>query len=148
MKFRPFLGFRVAMNKDEDGEDDRNLPLFSSVLRLPCFSKQWLSIISRPNFRRLHSRRSASAAAATAVTGLLFPLPLHFVALQNEKWQQNTIANPLIELYDGKLLYNPTTNQRRRIPQLLSEKSKSVSSVAIAFDPSKSNHYKLVCVSF
>nr|GLL41807.1 F-box protein At5g07610-like [Ipomoea trifida] len=78
-----------------------------SVLRLQCVSKQWLSIISGPNFRRLHSRRSAAV-----VTGLLLPPPLrfqlparpHFVALPNEKRQHNTIANRPIKMCDGKLL--------------------------------------------
>ncbi|XP_031094317.1 F-box protein At5g07610-like [Ipomoea triloba] len=147
-----------------------------SVLRLQCVSKQCLSIISSPNFRRLHSRRSAAV-----VTGLFFPPPMHFplpaeshfVALPNGKRQHNTIANRLIEVCDGRFVvslsscnglfciglsdenvlfreceyyvYNPTTNQRRRIPQVQSE-SKYVSNVAIAFDASKSNHYKLVCV--
>nr|GMC96905.1 DNA-directed RNA polymerase II subunit 1 [Ipomoea batatas] len=148
-----------------------------SVVRLQCVSKQWLSIISCPKFRRLHSRRSAAV-----VTGLFFPPPTdnllpagpHFVALRNQKPQHNTIANRLIDLCGGRFVvslsscngllciglsdenalfrecdiyyvYNPSTNQRRRIPQVQSE-SKYVSNVAIAFDASKSNHYKLVCV--
>ncbi|XP_071911983.1 F-box protein At5g07610-like [Coffea arabica] len=116
-----------------------------SLLRLQCVSKLWLSIISRPNFRRLHARRNPTSSAAA--TNLFFYrvfcwVPeFNFLCLSNSLEDVNSMrvitsnlsnrregfpwrihsCNGLICLdpYDDEstkfFMYNPTTNQSRFI---------------------------------
>ncbi|XP_047321731.1 F-box protein At5g07610-like [Impatiens glandulifera] len=44
-------------------------------------------------------------------------------------------------------VYNPTTNKYRALPRPIGFGEKIVRGVSIAFDPSKSHHYKVICVS-
>ncbi|KAB5574540.1 hypothetical protein DKX38_001734 [Salix brachista] len=154
----------IANNEDLLTELLLRLPI-KSLLKFKCVSKHWLSLISNPRF----SRRRISCD--TPPCGLFLiergsPYAgYQFVALDSNHSKApfknlTSVNDPseikLIQSCNGLLLfhsllpgrsggiyyvYNPTTKQHTTIPG----PSRAVGA-ALAFDPSKSPHYKVICV--
>nr|XP_027072083.1 F-box protein At5g07610-like [Coffea arabica] len=150
-----------------------------SLIRFQVVSKKWLSIISSPDFRRLHCRKYPSTAASSTAASALFLFrkiggirELNFISLDQEYVNSmGGIFSRLTNFVNGEILglhscngllciefnmnysarefivFNPTTNQHRVIPLVKPANKLSYVHpyVNIAFDPSKSDHYKLVC---
>ncbi|KAL3534933.1 hypothetical protein ACH5RR_003394 [Cinchona calisaya] len=117
-----------------------------SLLRFQCVSKLWLSIISNPNFRRLHSLRNrTSSAAATALflyRVFIWVPEFSFICINNKPrdfhsmrvitanlsnlregfpWRIHSCNGLMcLDPYDNEntefVIYNPTTHQQRLIP--------------------------------
>nr|XP_027072079.1 F-box protein At5g07610-like [Coffea arabica] len=141
-----------------------------------CVSKQWLSLISDPAFRRQHAR----AIRTHPTSDLLFFSPdserneIDLISLSPEGVDSvGNVSSPItdgilkrgdeihslhscngllcmqIKLKNNRLqliVYNPTTCKHRVIPWFSGDYNMPIFRYAnIAFDPSKSDHYKLVC---
>ncbi|CDP16132.1 unnamed protein product [Coffea canephora] len=145
-----------------------------SLLRFQSVSKQWLSIISSPGFRRMHSRKYRSAGSSFFVLdSCVDDPPLNFISLRQEDVKlMGTITSGLNDFLDGGLVLNMHScngllcidvsfeltffNEDRRLlvynpttdeyRTIPREKSAQDQSegVNIVFDPSKSHHYILV----
>ncbi|XP_027174710.1 F-box protein At5g07610-like [Coffea eugenioides] len=146
------------------------------LLRSQCVSKQWLSLISDPAFRRQHAR----AIRTHPTSDLLFFSPdserneIDLISLSPEGVDSvGNVSSPItdgilkrgdeihslhscngllcmqIKLKNNRLqliVYNPTTCKHRVIPWFSGDYNMPIFRYAnIAFDPSKSDHYKLVC---
>ncbi|KAI5679688.1 hypothetical protein M9H77_00915 [Catharanthus roseus] len=165
----------ISENADLLNEIFLRLPP-KSLLRFQCVSKLWLSAISNPNFRRLHCRRFPTSSDAD--TSALFFIPntasqAHFIALSEEDVKPiGTLSSGLSKFLDkgichihycnglfclkssvpidqGEVIvYNPSTNIYRRIPDSKIAKYIKPEDIAIniTYDPLISDHYKLVCV--
>ncbi|KAL0299780.1 UNVERIFIED_CONTAM: F-box protein [Sesamum radiatum] len=133
-----------------------------SLTRFKLVSKHWLSLISAPQFSHLHTLRHLKLQPSLIlhmrasqffyfhplVDGAKL-IPYHF-----------TIPNPkILSSCNGLLLlqsdypqkdyyvYNPTTKQSKNFSLTNNDhKYTIVLGLNLAFDPSKSPHYKIVCV--
>ncbi|XP_027154962.1 F-box protein At5g07610-like [Coffea eugenioides] len=163
----------IARNEDLLTQILLKLPP-KSLLRFQCVSKQWLSLISDPVFRRRHSSR----IRRYPTTDFLF---FSSDSYRNEidllsfsgDWVDSVgnVSSPLRYSLEGEILslqscngllciqfmvndisrelivYNPTTCKHRSIPWPYAESIPLVIRYTnIAFDPVKSDYYKLVCV--
>uniref|UniRef100_A0A5B7BI65 F-box domain-containing protein n=1 Tax=Davidia involucrata TaxID=16924 RepID=A0A5B7BI65_DAVIN len=147
-----------------------------SLLRFQSVSKQWLSLISNPQFRRHHSRRNPnSLTTALFLFRSLYTYrsQFNFVFLEDQENQTNPIfsyhflnfvdwvseirsfhsCNGLFCVYVSTnwhrgyfYIYNPTTNQSIKLPLSDRPEIAHIEALNLAFDPSKSPHYKVVCV--
>ncbi|KAL5555059.1 hypothetical protein UlMin_037295 [Ulmus minor] len=145
------------------------LPL-KSLIKFTSVSKRWLSLVSDPEFCR---RRSPFPCSITGLFLISYSVPSRhpeydFVDLNQTS---NNPSNPpfrsltfldqpskikIVQSCNGLLLaasleypktyvYNPTTNKYKVVPRLKLPSS-HVFGFSLAFDPSKSPHYKVVCV--
>ncbi|XP_004305299.1 PREDICTED: F-box protein At5g07610-like [Fragaria vesca subsp. vesca] len=99
-----------------------------SLIRSKCVSKQWLSLISDPDFHRRHTFQNPN------------PKILAFLSPETNQDQKH---RPVY-------VVNPTTNQFRALfpPTLRDDVTRStLVRYALAFDPSQSPHYKVLCVT-
>ncbi|KAK1363093.1 putative F-box family protein [Heracleum sosnowskyi] len=150
--------------------DDENL-LTLILLRLPCqilltlksVSKQWHSLIASPHFTRLRPLRASGLIMQSCYGNCFVPLddpdtPSPFRTLTNG----HDIFDPrrvnIRRSCNGLLLcsvdqddpceqlnyyvYNPSTNQLAMLPE--HHLGPLVAYVGLAFDPSKSLHYKVI----
>ncbi|PQM39749.1 F-box protein [Prunus yedoensis var. nudiflora] len=146
------------------------------LVRFKCVSKRWLSLISDPKFCDWHTLQNpSSCSVASAVfsgcseTKLGFSfIPLDYdgrpSGAPGSRWKPPNLVpnehdirifqscNGLFLCYLDKFEYfyvvNPTTNQFLKIipPTAATTRATGLISYALAFDPSKSPHYKVLCL--
>ncbi|KAJ6427839.1 hypothetical protein OIU84_023278 [Salix udensis] len=140
------------------------LPI-KSLLKFKCVSKHWLSLISNPHFSRRRISCDTSPCGLFLIERGSPYAGYQTVALDSNlskpPFKNLTFANDpseieLIQSCNGLLLfrslrpgrsgriyyvYNPTTEQQNTIPR-----PRRAVGAALAFDPSKSPHYKVICV--
>ncbi|GKV33877.1 hypothetical protein SLEP1_g42323 [Rubroshorea leprosula] len=140
-----------------------------SLLRFKCVSKHWYSIISSSYFsRRLNQIPAYPSALILPLTSHLGSPEFHFLPLDGKPSRGpfrslNFVDDPagimILQSCNGLLLcrsnylvgercyyvYNPTTNQYTVLPRATSAFS-AVFGIHLAFDPSKSVHYRVVLV--
>ncbi|XP_060190292.1 F-box protein At5g07610-like [Lycium barbarum] len=166
---------KIAGNDDLLREILIHLPV-SSLACFRCVSRQWLSIISDPDFRQLHSRQSS-----TATTGLflfrksdkMYHLDhlLNFSKTTNKKGVpynistfierfksvepvhycngREVVSNKSPQVDNDEVIYcvyNPCTNGYTNIPLPEIDGDDEIVSMNLGFDPSKSSNYKIVCI--
>lgn len=164
----------LTNNEDVLQEILAKVPI-KDLLRFKCVSKQWLSIISSPQFGYLHF---CSYPNMNVVSGLVL-YRLHrphypsceFLFLDGEKsmnpfrsltfvdgnsdihriWSCKGLFCLCIVRYEKVWSYdyyicNPTTNKSIKLPNLERPLESRILSMTIAFDPCKSPYYKVVCV--
>lgn len=142
-----------------------------SLLRFKCVSKQWCAVISRPDFCRLFNQSVASPTALFALPSyhrdqeyLFLPLdekpsPAPFRSLKFVDDPEGIrilhscngllicCSNYTVEAHNRSYyIYNPTINQYRILPKTSSMFHGAVFGIFLAFNPSKSVHYKVVLV--
>ncbi|KAJ6395013.1 hypothetical protein OIU77_024094 [Salix suchowensis] len=157
----------IANNEDLLTELLLRLPI-KSLLKFKCVSKHWLSLISNPHF----SRRRISCYSTPPCGLFLIERGSPYAGYQLVALDSNhskapfknlTFVNDISEIKfiqscNGLLLYfrslrpgwsggiyyvyNPTTKQHTTIPE-----PRRAVGAALAFDPSKSPHYKVICVT-
>ncbi|KAF7820560.1 F-box protein [Senna tora] len=145
------------------------------LVRFKCVSKRWLSLISHSNFCRRHTLRHPSSKVSgiflrrtpgRAQSGFQF-LSLTSTHSASPFTSLDFAHDPsgvkILQSCNGLLLcsslgkfgtprryfvYNPTTRLFSALPQSypLIEKSISIFGVNLAFDPSRSPYYTVVCV--
>ncbi|KAF8404539.1 hypothetical protein HHK36_009426 [Tetracentron sinense] len=154
----------------DSGSDDLlteillRLPM-KSLLRFKSVSKRWLSLISNPSFCHIHYLRNP---VSVSVSGLFMrwfsefnfvslhenatasEIPLTFLNFIHNGTRMTALqsCNGLFGcLSYGKhtyYIYNPATQQHTTLD--IPGGDTFVVSISLAFDPSKSPHYKAVCV--
>ncbi|KAK9291571.1 hypothetical protein L1049_019519 [Liquidambar formosana] len=162
----------IAGNDDLLTEILRRLPV-KSLLKFKSVSKNWLSLFSNPHFSRHQNSNSIAGLFLqrhTLLGGLVSP-KIEFVPLDDDKpditpftslpFVKGRAGFRILQSSNGLLccctcgvnpndcryyIYNPTTRQYTRIWDLGRANSSIVLSVNLAFDPSKSPHYKVVSV--
>ncbi|XP_027174692.1 F-box protein At5g07610-like [Coffea eugenioides] len=147
-----------------------------SLMRFQCVSKDWLSIISSSNFRLLHSRKNPGAEVGLLMLrkiqgkSKLYHVPLCKEELNSVGMISSRFSNlfdvegEIVGMHSSKGLFcidflpanesrrfyvfNPTTNQCRRIPLVdtMDWSKFEIVAVNICFDPLESEYYSLVCV--
>ncbi|MCD9558660.1 hypothetical protein HAX54_016188 [Datura stramonium] len=162
----------IASNEDLLTEILLHLPA-RSLLRLQLVSKQWLSIISSPLFRRLHTRRNARSFASTVGFFLCCNPTFNFLSLRGEDVSAMSMMNERFSsIRDGKIIrhmnscnglfcldfklsdgkrefyiYNLTTGKYRLIPLPdIIDEPHLVKTMNLAFDPEKTENYDIVCI--
>ncbi|WCJ34680.1 F-box family protein [Euphorbia peplus] len=135
------------------------------LVRFKSVSKQWLSLISSSQFSSLHTRRNPNFT----ISGLIYRsspskitlLPLSSSSSSSRLDSFNTHGIKILQSCNGLLLCcsstpdtgvlisyyisNPTTNQLFTLPSC-SSSSFAIFTFNLAFDPSKSTHYKVICL--
>ncbi|OWM86908.1 F-box protein At5g07610-like [Punica granatum] len=144
-----------------------------SLIKFKCVSKLWLFTVSSPQFCHRHARLHSSRRRPSGVLLRTNPNSIHsqyqFLPLDTDSpsgSSLNYVPHPagikVLQSCNGLLLccgvkeighsrnyyvFNPTTNQHTLIPQLGNvSRSITVFGAGLAFDPSRSPHYKVVCV--
>ncbi|KAH6766845.1 hypothetical protein C2S52_017828 [Perilla frutescens var. hirtella] len=128
-----------------------------SLMRFMSVCKKWRSIISSDQFRRLHTLRHPkpplSLLLTTSTSDLFY---FHPYLKQLTPYNFSTVWSPIIvNSCNGLLLlrsnhdyyvYNPTTKQSRKLKLTHNGRYPRVVGLNLAFDPSKSPHYKIICL--
>ncbi|XP_059306666.1 F-box protein At5g07610-like [Lycium ferocissimum] len=162
----------IASNEDILTEILLHLPP-KSLLRFQTVSKHWLSIISSPVFRRLHTRKNAKSSASTIGFFLCRNPIFNFLSLNEEDLSTMSMMNKRFSsIHNGKIfyhmnscnglfcldfkfsngkrefyVYNFTTGKHRLIPLPNTvDEPHLVKTMNLAFDPEKSEDYNVVCV--
>ena len=154
----------IANNNDLIAEILVRLPV-KSLLRFKSVSKGWYSLISDPNFSRRLLPDSVFGLFLTKTR-----LQYKFVPLSKKSFDapfksltfdDNPGGLTILESCNGLLcctciyaysskhdyyIYNPTTKQLFKLPQLPIEDTITIYGVGLAFDPAKSPHYKVVFI--
>uniref|UniRef100_A0A5B7BNX6 F-box domain-containing protein n=1 Tax=Davidia involucrata TaxID=16924 RepID=A0A5B7BNX6_DAVIN len=142
-----------------------------SLGRFKSVSKHWLSLITDPHFRHRRNLNPPSVSGLFLHRCTLLPYRCHSCNLNDPEFcfipldDKNPIAAPftlddieynvyILQSCNGLLLccshpppenhyiLNPTTKQFTKLPQL---DASSTCHFSLAFDPSKSPHYKVIC---
>ncbi|XP_058071436.1 F-box protein At5g07610-like [Magnolia sinica] len=148
-----------------------HLPV-KSLFRFKCVSKHWLSLISDPTFSQKHYSFHRPSPDSSISSFFLQPAPRIFDYLSPEfapiDRPNSGVPDPSLSFLEegfelknscNGLLFcqrnmgeditycvcNPTIMEYKLLPQL--PKNKFIYCSSIVFDPSKSPHYKVVCVS-
>ncbi|KAL3630770.1 hypothetical protein CASFOL_023754 [Castilleja foliolosa] len=135
-----------------------------SLIRFQLVCKHWLSLISGDYLSHQHTLHHRHRPKPEHP--LLLSDKNHFYLHSNEKLVSYHFSPSLIELAVASFsnglfllkhpnvknlveecyIYNPTTKQSRNIVLNVHEKYTFVVGLNLAFDPSKSPHYKIICV--
>lgn len=151
-----------------------NLPV-KSLFRFKCVSKKWMSIISSPYFSIIHTRRNPNPISSTLLmlknkSMILLSLGNHennpeadhripsfdfFNITSDTIMKILGTCNGLMLSHMGSAsneneyyycVSNITTKQYKKIPPPGKIMNKPILGVNLAFDPSNSPHFKIVCV--
>lgn len=124
-------------------------------------SKDWLSLISSDHFRRLHTLRHPKPPPSLLIRqrqtsqSYFYFNPLlkthnltpYTFSIPNPKILSSCNGLMLLRSGEDYYVYNPTTKQSRKfIPPNCNDEYTQTVGLNLAFDPSKSTHYKIVCV--
>ncbi|KAI4346515.1 hypothetical protein L6164_007405 [Bauhinia variegata] len=161
----------IAGNDDLLAEILLRLPA-KHLIRFKCVSKRWCFLISAPNFCRRHTVRHSNSV----VSGFFLrrtpgrgPPDFEFVSLSGNHSSPFTsldfVHDPagikILNSCNGLLLcssfrkmgtprkfyvFNPTTKQFLVLPDVGLENPATILGVNLAFDPSKSPNYRVICV--
>ncbi|GLT80289.1 hypothetical protein SLA2020_517380 [Shorea laevis] len=159
----------IAGNKDLLTEILLRLPP-KPLVRFRSVSKDWCSLISSPRFCHRHARLSP----APKISGIFFrksAADFHYLSLNSDNlspnpfkfldFAQDPAGIRILQSCNGLLLCssffkigftrnyyvcNPTTGRFSTIPPIIGDVSAVVSGFNLAFEPSKSPYYKLICV--
>lgn len=142
-----------------------------SLLRFKSVSKHWLALISGPNFCNRHALQNPNSKVSAFFARTIISQEIFFTSLGNDENASGFRSKPLnfvgdprgveiLQSCNGLLLccsslsttgryyvVNPTTSKFSTFFFPAATKSTTVSGVALAFDPAKSIHYKVVVVS-
>ncbi|KAK9292584.1 hypothetical protein L1049_020558 [Liquidambar formosana] len=164
----------ITSNDDLLTEILRRLPL-KSLLKFKSVSKPWLSLICNPHFSRRRNPNSISGLFLQRYTpdGCFVDPKFDFVPLDDCKPELAPFRSlPFVDgrsgirlvhscngllccftlgvnVFDRRYyIYNPTTRQYTQLHNIRNcdRPQSAVMGVNLAFDPSKSPHYKVVCV--
>ncbi|XVE90265.1 hypothetical protein DITRI_Ditri20bG0065000 [Diplodiscus trichospermus] len=158
----------IAYNQDLLTEILLRLPT-KSLIKFKCVSKQWLSIISNPDFCLSHTLHHQCngflSPTALLLKGDCFTPPSEFSIVPLKHYSKVPFfyyildsdirilqsCNGLLLCESNRPNYficNPTTKNFRRIycPRNSYYNSLSKFSVSLAFDPLKSPDYKIICI--
>ncbi|KAA8533899.1 hypothetical protein F0562_031416 [Nyssa sinensis] len=163
----------VAGNDDLLTEILLRLPI-RSLIRFKSVSKHWLSLITNPHFclrRNPHPNPPSGlflhrSSRPTNPKFEWVPLdntqnPTNNAPFSSLTFVNDTSGITILQSCNGLLccrsfrvrepkssyyIYNPTTKQFTTLPRPGGGISKTIHGVNLAFDPSKSPHYKVVCV--
>ncbi|KAI3457907.1 hypothetical protein Pfo_014570 [Paulownia fortunei] len=151
---------RVTWNDDVLIEILLWLPA-KSLTRFKLVCKQWFSLISAHHFSHLHILRHPKLEPSLILHARTSQFFYFHPILDGEKLipYRFSVPNPkILSSCNGLLLlqsdhprkdyyvYNPTTKQSMKISLTCNDKYTNVLGLNLAFDPSKSSHYKIVCV--
>lgn len=159
----------IAGNEDLISEILRHLPP-KLLLRFRSVSKAWHFLISSSRFHHRHTHQSPNPQ----ISGVFLrksPEELQFLSLTSKNPSPspfeflNFIEDPsgmkILQSCNGLLLcssffkigvarnyfvYNPTTQRFSTVPPVIGDASTAVFGVNLAFEPSNSPHYNLICV--
>ncbi|KAL6134430.1 hypothetical protein ACLB2K_066661 [Fragaria x ananassa] len=137
-----------------------------SLIRFKCVSKQWLSLISDPDFHRRHTFQNPNpkiSAFLSPETNQGSPFKFLNNSVPDASWLRIIQSCnglflchvPILSRFQDQkhrhvYVVNPTTNQFRALfpPTLRDDVTRStLVRYALAFDPSQSPHYKVLCVT-
>lgn len=145
----------------------------ASLIKFKCVSKIWLSTISSPRFCHRHARLHSSGRRSSGIILRTNPISQYQFLPLNPKFPSgspsgclNFVPHPagtkIVQSCNGLLLccsakeighprnfyvFNPTTNDHTLVPGLGdTSPTSAVLGVTLAFDPSRSPHYQVVCV--
>ncbi|RVW80973.1 F-box protein [Vitis vinifera] len=159
----------VASNDDLLSELLLRLPI-KSLLKFKSVSKHWLSLITDPHFsrRKTLSLTLSPPSSCTALPGhqpLFSFVPLDPLQTSAPFTSLTFVDHPrgieILQSCNGLFccssvdyndserkyyIYNPTTKQFTTLPPLCGRSVRRVLGVNLAFDPSKSHTYRVVCV--
>ncbi|KAE8675485.1 Detected protein of unknown function [Hibiscus syriacus] len=117
-----------------------------SLLKSKCVSKRWLSIISDPEFAANNTRLHVNIGPS----GLYFyGSPFGFLDFDtNETCSSSQCSNNNTNGSSGftYCVCNPTTKNFVIVPLPNATANRSIAGINLAFDPSKSSRYKVICV--
>ncbi|GFY84402.1 hypothetical protein Acr_03g0011760 [Actinidia rufa] len=156
---------KVAANNDLVTEILRRLPV-KSLVQFKSVSKHWLSLITTPYFARCLIPDPSSVSGLFLYSSMRCLNPeLIFIPLQNDKYRADnansttlpgTLSISFLSSCYGFFccssychttdrqfhVFNPTTMQFDSLPKL----QDGLKGLSLAFDLSRSPHYKVVCV--
>uniref|UniRef100_A0A2N9GCW1 Uncharacterized protein n=1 Tax=Fagus sylvatica TaxID=28930 RepID=A0A2N9GCW1_FAGSY len=156
----------IASNEDLVAQILIRVPV-KPLLRFKCVSKQWLSLISDSHFCHRHHHHTSLSTIFLRRTPSLFQfIPLHhthhhttppFTSLSfinhNEKIKILQSCNGLFlcrsQIQNRDFSYyvcNPTTKHFSTLPPITTNGPISIFGVNLAFEPSKSPYYQVICV--
>ncbi|KAL6538255.1 hypothetical protein OROGR_012243 [Orobanche gracilis] len=129
-----------------------------SLIRLKSVCKKWLSLISSDHFCHNHTLRRPKLQQSLIIqmlTGQLFYLnrenvmiPYSLSVLDYHQIVQACHGLLLLESMsriNSYYVYNPTTRRLRKIILTRNDDFRYVNAITLAFDPSKSPYYKVIC---
>ncbi|KAJ0030784.1 hypothetical protein Pint_13938 [Pistacia integerrima] len=159
----------IAGNEDLLTEILSRIPV-KQLIKFKSVSKSWLSLISTSTLSRIHTLKNPSSS----ISGLFLRrtptefqfLPIHAnSSLKPLFYPLNCASDPAgikyLQSCNGLVLcssfrklgyktqyyvYNPTTNCFFTLPPFTDESKTAVFGVNLAFEPSKSPYYKVVCI--
>lgn len=159
----------IAGNEDLLSEILLRLPP-KPLLRFQSVSKYWFSLISSSRFHHRHTILSSNPQ----ISGIFLrksPAEVQFLSLTSKypslspfkslNFVQDPAGIKILQSCNGLLLcssickigvtrnyfvYNPTSQMFSTVPPILGDASVAVFGVNLAFEPSKSPHYNLICV--
>ncbi|KAL6220593.1 hypothetical protein ACLB2K_008349 [Fragaria x ananassa] len=117
-----------------------------SLIRFKCVSKQWLSLISDPYFSRRHTLRNPNPKISAFFDESLKSIPPEIPSKPLPVPSLLFLCHVAIYSEHHPLhVVNPTTNQFRALfsPNIQDEDMYDFVRYGLAFDPSKSPHYKV-----
>ncbi|XP_052180730.1 F-box protein At5g07610-like [Diospyros lotus] len=174
-RMAPSSDVAIDGNDDLITEILRRLPA-KSLLRFRSVSKRWFSLISHPDFTVLWTKSNCNSTSGLFLRSLSHSSTptFHYIPLNSPNPNQPNFTSldfvpdqpqgiDIIQSCNGLLLcsafrlrhhscsyyvYNPTTHKFIALPnpRPFGFENRIVRGVSLAFDPSESAHYKVVCI--